>query len=69
MAVLWNNRANALYQLQRWADALASSENSMHISPTYDKVSFSGLPTCLGCIQKLDINSVEYTPNKKEAEM
>ncbi|XP_056376348.1 TPR and ankyrin repeat-containing protein 1 isoform X3 [Hyla sarda] len=44
MAVLWNNRANALFKLQRWKDAFSSANISINVCPFYTKAYYrSGL--------------------------
>ncbi|XP_040289344.1 TPR and ankyrin repeat-containing protein 1 isoform X2 [Bufo bufo] len=42
MAVLWNNRANALFKLQRWSDALYSAEQSVQLDPSFVKAYYRG---------------------------
>ncbi|XP_069814576.1 TPR and ankyrin repeat-containing protein 1 isoform X2 [Dendropsophus ebraccatus] len=37
LAVLWNNRANALFKLQRWREAAESAEMSINLYPSYAK--------------------------------
>ncbi|XP_077125441.1 TPR and ankyrin repeat-containing protein 1 [Ranitomeya variabilis] len=37
MAILWNNRANALFKLQRWAEAFVSAEKSIQLCPSFVK--------------------------------
>ncbi|KAM5158269.1 TPR and ankyrin repeat-containing protein 1 [Mantella aurantiaca] len=40
MAVLWNNRANALYKLGRWEDAYISAAHSYGFNPYFSKAYF-----------------------------
>ncbi|KAM4028227.1 TPR and ankyrin repeat-containing protein 1 [Anomaloglossus baeobatrachus] len=37
MAILWNNRANALFKLQQWGEAFLSAEKSIQLCPSYLK--------------------------------
>ncbi|KAM3929731.1 TPR and ankyrin repeat-containing protein 1 [Leptodactylus fuscus] len=37
MAVLWNNHANALFKLQKWAEAFESAERSIQFCPSFVK--------------------------------